>query len=128
MFETLQIRLLGNQPIAKISSQTLERIILREFGSDANEVKQKLQSGLNNLGESKCRISAAIIKLADKDINAINGLIDISNYDYRDIISRAEYPKMSELDFSDFEELSKRQMKQIYLSDWKQYSNWVNGI
>ena len=128
MFETLQIRLLGNQPCAKISSQTLERIILREFGSHANEVKQKLQRGLNNSEESKCRISAAIIKLANKDISGIDGLIDISNYDYRDIISRAEYPKACELDFSDFEELSKRQFNQICLSDWKQYSNWVNSI
>ncbi|GAB2975756.1 hypothetical protein GCM10027049_08010 [Mucilaginibacter puniceus] len=128
MFEMLQIRLLGNQPYADIKKETLERIIIREFGSKADEVKEKLQRVLSDSPKGKRRISAAIIKLANSDINAIDGLIDVSNYDYRDIISRAEYPKACELDFDDFEELSKRQMKQIYLSDWKQYSNWVNGI
>jgi hypothetical protein len=128
MFETLLIRLFGNQPYAKINKDTLERIILREFGSQANEVKQKLKRVLSDATKEKYRISAAIIKLANKDINAIDGLIEISNYDFRDVIARAEYPKVFDLGFDGYEELSKRQVRQIYLSDWKNYSNWINGI
>jgi hypothetical protein len=128
MFETLQIILFGKQPYAKISSQSLEKLILREFGSHANEVKKKLQRVLSSSEKEKCRISAAIIKLANKDISAIDGLIEISNNDFRDVITRAEYPKDFDLGFDGYEELSKRQIKQIYLSDWKNYSNWINGI
>ena|SRR5215204_3594175 len=123
MFETLQIRLFGTQPFAKVDSKTLERIVHREFGNVASEVKEKLQRVKSDTPSGKNRISTAIIRLADKDINAIDNLIEISNNDCRDVLSKAEYPRCSELDFDIME---KSTMKQIYLADWKEYSNWLN--
>ena len=123
MFETLRIILFGTQPFAKVDNKTLEKIIYRDFGNRANEVKQKLRGILSDTATRKNRISAAIIKLADKDINAIDNYIEISNNDCRDVLARAEYPRCFEVGF---DEMGKSKMKQIYLADWKEYSIWLN--
>lgn len=123
MFERLGIILFGTQPFAKIDSKTLERIIHRDFGNRAGEVKQKLQGITDSATESKNRISAAIIKLADKNIDAIDNFIEISNNDCRDVLARAEYPRCFDLGF---DEIEKSKVKQVYLADWKDYSSWLN--
>ncbi len=123
MFETLRIILFGTQPFAKVDSKTLERIIHREFGNRASEVKQKLLQITSNIPDSKNRISAAIIKLADKNINAIDNFVEVSNNDYRDVLAKAEYPRCFTLGFG---EMGKSKMKQIFLADWRDYLNWLN--
>lgn len=124
MFDTLQILLFGRQPIAKVYNKTLERIINREFGNCANDVKRKLQE-ISGTPKGKNRISAAILKLANKDINAIDSLIKISNRDFRDVVMRAEYPRCLNLDF---DEIKGKEIKQIYFLDWKEYSEWLNKM
>jgi len=125
MFETLRIILFGRQPFAKVDSKTLERIIRREFGDRANEVKRKLQGVASSTPNDKNRISAAILKLADKDLGAVDKFIEINNNDFRDVLARAEYPRCSDLGFG---ELNKKKMKQVYLADWKDYSDWLNRV
>ena len=122
MFETLRIILFGRQPFANIDDKTLERIIFREFDNRASEVKQKLKRVVISKPKNKCRVSAAIIKLADKDINAIDKFIEVSNNDFRDVLARAEYPRCFDLGFG---KLAKNRMRQIYSADWKDYSNWL---
>lgn len=117
MFEILRIILLGNQPIAKVDTRTLERILKRDFGNRANEAKQKLQS----VNSSSNRILAAIIKLADKDFDKLDHYIDACNTDFRDILLLAEYPRCAKLGF----EITKN-IKLIYLKDWIEYSRWLN--
>jgi hypothetical protein len=123
MFKTLRIKLFGKEPVAEVDSKTLERIICRDFGTRADEVKQKLQKLICDTSEGRNRISAAIIKLAENDIDAIDNFIEISNNDFRDVLARAEYPRCFELGFGGVEEDKK---KQIYLADWTEYSNWLN--
>ena len=123
MFETLRIILFGTQPFAKVDSKTLERIIHREFGNRSSEVKQKLLQITSDTPNSKNRISAAIIKLADKNINAIDNFVEVSNNDCRDVLAKAEYPRCFNLGFG---EMEKSKMKQIFLADWKDYLKWLN--
>ena len=123
MLETLRIKLVGTQPIAKVSDAMLERLIQREFGNQADLVSRKLKQVFSETNAGKNRISAAIIKLSDKDINAIDHLIEQSKNDFRDLISQSEYPKCSKLGFTDTE---KQNMNFIYLDDWTQYSKWLN--
>src|SRR5688572_15465017 len=118
MFEVLRIKLFGNQPIPKITDKELSQLILRDFGANSDEVKQKLRKVKSDTPSGKNRISAAIIKLSNKDFFAIDQFIEISNNDFRDVISQTEYPKSSELGFTNFET---QNMKQIYLEDWEQY-------
>ena len=123
MLETIRIKLFGIQPVAKISNARLERLIQREFGNQADLVSRQLKQVVSETNAGKNRISAAIIKLSDKNITAIDHLIEQSKNDYRDLISQAEYPKCSELDFTD---MDKQNMKIIYLDDWTEYLKWLN--
>jgi hypothetical protein len=124
MFERTGIALFGRQPFAKVNNQTLKRIIRREFGSRASEVKQKLKIETGETQKVNNRIAAAIIKLADKDVNAIDDFTNINNNDFRDILMKAEYPRCVDLGFGEIKNGTK--MKQIYLADWNDYSNWLN--
>ena len=124
MFETLRIKLFGRQPTAKVDAITLERIVHREFGNYAAEVKQKLKGVTSGTQKTNNRISASIIKLAEKDINSIDNFIEISNNDFRDVLLKAEYPRCVSLDFGEIKNRNK--LKQIYIADWKDHSNWLN--
>lgn len=122
VFETLRVLLYGKQPIAKINEKTLERIIQREFGNHKDEVKYKLNKIRGNTPEGIRRLSAATIKLANKDVHTIDNLIQEGNNDFRDILIKAEYPRCFNLSFSAKE---KTKMKPIYIQDWKDYLNWL---
>jgi hypothetical protein len=125
MFELIQIQFFGKQPTAKVSRQLLKRIICREFRGYENDVEQKLNSVTSDTLKGKYRISAAIMKLANKDFDSMDELIKISNNDCRDILARAEYPRNYEIGF---EELTKAEMKRIYFADWNEYTNWLKKI
>ena len=122
MFEALRIRIFGTQPVAKVSDNTLERLIQREFDSLSNEVKQRFKQLNSDTHNGKNRLSAAILKLSNKDLSAIDFYIGMSNNDFRDVIYRAEYPRSFKFGFGEMKENKKR----IYLDDWTEYNKWIN--
>ena len=124
MFEAIRIKIFGSQPTANITNKKLKQLIQRDFGTKAAEVKQKLRKVTSDTHSGANRISAGILKLSNRDINAIGYYVDMSNSDFREVISQAEYPRCSKLSFSELEE---QNMKQIYLDDWKEYSKWLNS-
>jgi hypothetical protein len=123
MFDLLKIKLFGHQPTAKISDQLLDTLIIRDFKNDADIVKAKLKNVNGDNKAGKNRIAADILKLADKDVSALDGLINKANNDSRDIMMLAEYPRCAKLGFG---ELDGKSMKQIYIDDFVEYSNWIN--
>jgi hypothetical protein len=123
VFETLKIKLFGQQPVAKITDNLLDRLIKRDFKHSAEIVSSKLKELTSDSQKGKNRISADILKLANKDINALDELIKKANIDGRDIIAWAEYPRNAKIGFDD---LSEDKMKQIYIDDFVDYSNWLN--
>ncbi len=123
MFDLLKIKIFGHQPVAKISDTLLESIIIRDFDHNAAIVRQKLKNVSSDTKKGKNRISVDILKLADKDINALDGHIEKANNDCRDTIMLAEYPRCANIGF---DELDKKSMKQIYIDDYIEYSNWLN--
>jgi hypothetical protein len=123
MFEILKIELFGIQPVANVTDKTLERLILRDFGNKKTEVMKKLGQVISDTHKGKNRISADIIKLANKDLQSIDNYIDIGIKDFRDVIFQAEYPRLFKLDFSDIEKQNK---KQIYRDDWTEYKDWLS--
>ena len=122
MFDKQKIILFGEQPIAKVTDKILDNIILRDFGSNADIVKLKLDQVSSDTKYGKNRISAAILKLANMDIYLIDNLIKKSINDFRDVVSIAEYPRCSKLDF---DVLKSQDKKQVILDDWNEYSNWL---
>jgi hypothetical protein len=123
MFDLLKIKLFRHQPTAKISDRLLATLIARDYKSNADIVKTKLKSVNSESHAGKNRIAADILKLADKDIKALDELIEKANLDSRDIMMWAEYPRCAKIGFG---ELDKKSMKQIYIDDFIEYSNWLN--
>ena len=123
MDDITKIKLFGEQPVSKISDDLLSRLIARDFKHSADIVSAKLKKVNSNSQEGENRISACILKLANQDINALYRLIEKANIDYRDIIMMAEYPRNAKIGFDDLDEET---MKQIYIDDFVEYSNWLN--
>jgi len=122
MFDLLKIKLFGHQPVAKISDQLLDTLIERDYKSNAAIVKTKLNTIHSDNQAGKNRIAAGVLKLANKDFDALDELIKKANEDGRDILLWAEYPRCAKIGF---DELDKKQMKQIYLDDFIEFSNWL---
>lgn len=111
------------QPIPEISNRILEDIIQRDFGKNSINVKAKLNKVKSDSESGKNRISAAILKLSNGNINSIENFVELANSDFRNVISQAEYPRCSELEFEDLEN---PKIGKIYLEDWEEYTEWLN--
>jgi hypothetical protein len=125
MFELLKIKLFGHQPFVKISDKLLDALIVRDYKNNPGIVRSKLKNIKSDNRAAKNRISADILKLAGKDINALDGLIEKANEDCRDIMMWAEYPRCSK---TRFDEPDKKSMKKIYTDDFIEYSNWLKKV
>lgn len=126
MFEKLKIKFLGNQPVAEISKETLEKLIRRDFPESYEIVKQKFDLIKSDSLKGQNRLSAAILKVSNGNLNKLDSYIEMCNSDYRDVISKAEYPRISEIGFIEMEEIEPSQLKDYYLKDWTEYTNWLN--
>jgi len=122
MFDLFKIRLWGHQPIAKISDKLLYSLIERDYKCNSDFVKRKFENINCENQAGKNRIAAGILKLADKNLDAIDGLIEKGNQDSRDIMMWAEYPRCSKISFDG---LSQKQMKQIFIDDFIEYTSWL---
>lgn len=124
MFDILKIKLFGRQPAAKISDQLLDALIDRDYKSNAGLVRSKLNNIDSNNIAGRNRIAAGILKLANKNFDTLDELIEKANEDYRDIMMWAEYPRCAKTGFGG---LAKKQRKQIYINDFIEFSNWLKG-
>ena len=106
MFEILKIRLFGIQPTPSIDSKEISKIIRSDFTDQIEYVKSKLNRIESDSPKGKNRICAAILKLADGNLEKLDPIIDKANFDYRDIVSAAEYPRCSRFDFEERDQTS----------------------
>ena len=114
----------GEQPIARISDAELEILISRDFANNSTFVTKKLNKIESDSKSGKNRISASVLKIANRDLNKIDLLIEKANKDFRDIICEAEYPRIYKYGF---DEPDQEQLKEDYLNDWKEYLEWKNN-
>lgn len=113
----------GEQPTAKISDKELEFLIRRDFTNNAELVKQKLNKIQSDSLNGKNRISAAVLKITNMELDKMDSIIIKANEDFRDIVSEAEYPRASKYGF---DEPNEKELKTDYLNDWTEYSEWKN--
>ena len=114
----------GEQPIPKISDTELVILILRDFANNSTLVTKKLNKIQSDSKSGKNRISASVLKIANRDLNKIDLLIEKANEDFRDIICEAEYPRVYKYGF---DEPNEEQLMEDYLNDWKEYLEWKNN-
>lgn len=123
MNEIELIKIKGEQPAANISDAELIFLIERDFSDNVDLIKRKLNKIQSDSQNGKNRIGAAVLKLANSDLNKIDDLINTANKDFRDIVSEAEYPRASKYGF---DEPSEKELKTDYLNDWSEYLAWKN--
>lgn len=123
MLEKLKIKLFATQPIAKVSERDITEIINKQYPENASLVLEKLQLIEHDSISTKNRIKAAILKLANRDLDRIDSLVDQANTDFRDVLAPAEYPRNSKNGFTD---QTKSEDKREYLADWVEYETWLN--
>lgn len=111
----------GEQPAAQITDEELNFLVNREFPNQTEIVENKLKKVKSETQLGKNRISASILKLADRDLTKIDQLVDKANDDFRDIISKAEYPRASSFEFG---ERTEEENKEDFLEDWEEYLKW----
>jgi hypothetical protein len=102
----------------------LDSLIERDFKNKDALVKTKLENIDSDSKAGHNRIAASILKLANKNFDELDKLIEKANTDNRDILMWAEYPRCAKLGFT---KLNDKQMKQIYLEDYIELSNWLKG-
>ena len=114
----------GEQPIAKISDNEMDFLISRDFENNINLVKQKLNKIQSDSKSGKNRISAAVLKIANRELDKIDIIVEKANEDFRDVICEAEYPRVYK---NVFNEPNEEQLKVDYLNDWTEYLEWKNN-
>ncbi len=112
-----------SQPVAKISPAQFDRLIRREFPDAAKQVTIKLKQVISDSEQGRRRISAAILRLANRDLGKLDTLIEKANFDFRDIVSEAEYPRNV---LHGFDDRTSDQQKSEYRADWADYSSWLS--
>lgn len=117
---------LEHAPAAEISDELLRKLIRREFPKIFTRLKVKwlLNSISSDSKAGKNRLSAAVLKLAQGDIAKLKLLVERCNYDFRDVVSEAEYPIYSS--YGGFGKVPEDKIKEVYAADWNQYSDWIN--
>ena len=117
-----------NQPVAKISFQEIERIIARDYSqyesADVIAVLNKYSSDSGKLGY---RVWAGALKLSDGNLSNLRKIIEIANFDYRDILAKAEYPNYSEQVGFDEDAFTEEEINSIIKEDWNQYQKWLKA-
>lgn len=85
---------------AKIFSELFESLILREFGEFSNEVTGRLLQVNSDSESGRRRISTAILRLTNKNIDRLEQLLQRANSAFRHIIAEVDYPRVFEAGFS----------------------------
>ena len=111
----------GKQPVAKITDDQLNFLIHREFPNNIELIEKKLDKIKSDSKQGKNRISAAVLRIANKELEKIDFLIKKANEDFRDIVAEAEYPKSLSYGFG---KRNENERKDDYLKDWEDYSDW----
>jgi hypothetical protein len=116
------------QPVPSVTREDVERVIRRDFAAvDPALVVTILNEHRDDGGETsgRYRVHLAALKLANGDLEQLREHVRISNQDYRDVLSAAEYP-MATTRWRAVDKMSAEERQKIYDADWKQYQDWLN--
>ncbi len=115
-----------SQPVPDVTDTDVRRVALRDFGAE------KLALVLSTIGEFEkkrgrapgARVSLAILKMAQGDLDHLRQATQLAIEDDRDAIVGAEYPRyMREVGFS---EVPAEVVQKVIAADWQQYREWLD--
>jgi hypothetical protein len=112
------------QQVPKVTRKHVERIVRRDFPAEQfSSVFSILDEYESDSESGRARVQLAILKLADRQMDALRERVKEAKSDYRDVIASAEYPSSRWDTFK----LAAEEKKQIYSKDWQAYLAWANA-
>jgi len=110
------------QKIPVISDNDIKRVVKRDFPLlDFVEVECILQLYDAKVKENRNRVCAAILKLANGNIELLKDYTKAATLDYRDVLYWAEYPNYDH-------QASKEKRAQQNSENWLLYQSWLNKV
>ena len=114
----------ARQHAPDVSLSDVERVVRRDFTPDQAQTALAILAryGAERYEREAARVRLAILKQANKDIKALDQLVDFAKGDYRDILLVAEYPHAAR---ARMEWLPDEERRRIYEADRAQYEAWL---
>jgi hypothetical protein len=83
------------QPIPDVLATDVERIVRRDFPDGQFDAVMGVlkQYGAEKWQRERARVQLAALKLADRDLDKLQRVIEVASRDYRDVLAPAEYPE-----------------------------------
>ena len=112
------------QRAPELSQADIDRLIARDFPPiDRARVTAALEEyGKESWHNEVIRVRAAILKMADGDLERLRVDLEVAKTDYRDVLAAAEYPLYSRRPFDDMPDAER---ERIIADDWAQYQEWL---
>ena len=112
------------QPTPIVTAADVERIVGRDFPNHISDALAILaEYGPASWHNEPHRVRAAVLKLAEGNLDRLKREIRTANADYRDVLAYAEYPNYFRR-VSGPGSLPELETKKIIDADWKQYQDW----
>ncbi len=114
------------QPTAVVTAADVARIVQRDFPADrVDEVLALLQAyGTADWHREVPRVRAAILKIADGDLERLRGELEVAKRDYRDVLLGAEYLAYGALTLRN-PAASTEDLQRAIQADSAQYEAWL---
>jgi len=115
------------QPHPEVTSNDVERIVRRDFpGGQFDAVMEVLkQYGTEKWQRERARVQLAVLKVADRDLDKLQRVIEAAARDYRDVLVAAEYPEYWRRT-SSVANPAAIDREEVIDRDWEQYQSWLS--
>jgi hypothetical protein len=115
-----------DQPIPTVTDEDVERLALRDFGHAQLSLALSVihEFGKQPWNRPCPRVYAAILKLANGDIDLLLQKTQVAIEDSRDVLAAAEYPRYTR-EFG-FRNAPEPLRQAIVDDDWRQYREWFD--
>ena len=105
------------QPTPSVTESDVVRIVRRDYSADAEAAILELIARVDV--REKPRVVLACLKIADGDLEKLQGNLANASGWYREILAEAEYPLATKRWFR-IDSLSEDEVRSIYDKDWRQ--------
>ena len=116
-----------HQPIPKVTSNDVERIVRRDYSETQFDSVMAVLKGYEESASGRRerpRVQLAALKLANGHLEALRTHINTAVQDFRDVLGPAEYPEYSKKGALRGQ-LPVAEAQGIIDSDWEQYEDWL---
>lgn len=111
-----------DQPVPRVESDDVLRVLWREFGAAWPGAEQILAG---YAGEEQDRVRMAVLRLAGGDLAELERMTLAARGDRRDVIACAESP--GAMRATSWPRLPESERERIAREDWDGYRRWVQG-